>query len=85
MKECSKPFQATTLCGLDENAAGAFAQLVFSPFDESFAENVTLLPSGFHVIPLDPKTDDSASAPLIGFGFLLESGPSGGRPFLKPH
>ncbi|KAF9607931.1 hypothetical protein IFM89_003851 [Coptis chinensis] len=42
--------------GLDENAVGAFAQLVFSPFDESFAESVTLLPSGFRVIPLDPKT-----------------------------
>ncbi|KAF9601230.1 hypothetical protein IFM89_017415 [Coptis chinensis] len=46
----------TYYSGLDENAAGAFAQLVFSPFDESFAENVTLLPSGFRVIPLDPKT-----------------------------
>ncbi|KAF9589854.1 hypothetical protein IFM89_028789 [Coptis chinensis] len=68
------------LCsGLDENAAGAFAQLVFSPFDESFAENVTLLPSGFRVIPLDPKTDDSAAARTLDLASSLESGPSGGR------
>ncbi|KAF9616864.1 hypothetical protein IFM89_032714, partial [Coptis chinensis] len=77
MKECSKPFQ---LCsGLDENAAGAFAQLVFSPFDESFAENVTLLPSGFRVIPLDPKIDDSAAVCTLDLASSLESGPSGGR------
>ena len=45
------------LCsGVDENAAGACAQLVFAPIDESFADDAPLLPSGFRVIPLDPKT-----------------------------
>ena len=44
------------LCsGVDENAVGACAQLVFAPIDESFADDAPLLPSGFHVIPLDPK------------------------------
>lgn len=45
------------LCsGLDENAAGACAQLVFAPIDESCADDAPLLPSGFRVIPLDPKS-----------------------------
>ena len=45
------------LCsGVDENAIGACAQLVFAPIDESFADDALLLPSGFRVIPLDPKT-----------------------------
>ncbi|KAM5587483.1 hypothetical protein ABKV19_006097 [Rosa sericea] len=45
------------LCsGVDENAVGACAQLVFAPIDESFADDAPLLPSGFHVIPLDAKT-----------------------------
>lgn len=43
------------LCsGVDE--IGACAQLVFAPIDESFADDVPLLASGFRVIPLDPKT-----------------------------
>lgn len=45
------------LCsGVDENAIGACAQLVFAPIDESFADDALLLPSGFCIIPLDPKT-----------------------------
>ncbi|RRT70226.1 hypothetical protein B296_00012102 [Ensete ventricosum] len=45
------------LCsGVDEDAIGACTQLVFAPIDESFADDVPLLPSGFRVIPLDPKT-----------------------------
>lgn len=45
------------LCsGVDENAVGACAQLVFAPIDESFADDAPLLPSGFRVIPLDSKT-----------------------------
>jgi hypothetical protein len=42
--------------GVDENASGACAQLVFAPIDESFADDAPLLPSGFRVIPLDAKT-----------------------------
>jgi homeobox-leucine zipper protein len=45
------------LCsGVDENASGACAQLVFAPIDESFADDAPLLPSGFRVIPLETKT-----------------------------
>ncbi|THU61836.1 hypothetical protein C4D60_Mb07t27460 [Musa balbisiana] len=51
------------LCsGVDEDAVGACAQLVFAPIDESFADDVPLLPSGFRVIPLEPKTVDSPAA-----------------------
>lgn len=49
-------FCCSQLCsGVDENAAGACAQLVFAPIDESFGDEAPLLPSGFRVIPLDPK------------------------------
>lgn len=54
------------LCsGVDENAIGACAQLVFAPIDESFADDALLLPSGFRVIPLDPKTVSVYSYGLI--------------------
>ncbi|KAK1399750.1 hypothetical protein POM88_009613 [Heracleum sosnowskyi] len=50
------------LCsGLDENAAGGCAQLVFAPIDETCADDMSLLPSGFHVIPLDPKSDNPSA------------------------
>jgi hypothetical protein len=39
------------LCsGVDENASGACAQLMFAPINDFFADDVPLLPSGFHVI-----------------------------------
>ncbi|CAM6082432.1 unnamed protein product [Calypogeia fissa] len=42
------------LCsGVDENAVGACAQLVFAPVDVAVSDDVPLLPSGFRVIPLD--------------------------------
>ncbi|XP_049931196.1 homeobox-leucine zipper protein HOX32 isoform X2 [Nymphaea colorata] len=51
------------LCsGVDENAVGACAQLVFAPIDESFADDAPLLPSGFRVIPLESK---SLNCPLF--------------------
>ncbi|VAI36303.1 unnamed protein product [Triticum turgidum subsp. durum] len=53
----SRDMYLLQLCsGVDENAAGACAQLVFAPIDESFADDAPLLPSGFRVIPLDAKT-----------------------------
>ncbi|XP_010905420.1 homeobox-leucine zipper protein HOX32 isoform X1 [Elaeis guineensis] len=56
----SRDMYLLQLCsGVDENAVGACAQLVFAPIDESFADDAPLLPSGFRVIPLDPKTQDS--------------------------
>ena len=45
------------LCsGVDEDVVGGCAQLVFAPIDESFADDAPLLPSGFRVIPLEPKS-----------------------------
>ncbi|XP_038720638.1 homeobox-leucine zipper protein ATHB-14-like isoform X1 [Tripterygium wilfordii] len=69
------------LCsGVDENAVGASAQLVFAPIDESFADDAPLLPSGFRVIPLDPKTDGPAASRTLDLASTLEVGPGGVRP-----
>ncbi|CAL9751357.1 unnamed protein product [Musa acuminata subsp. burmannicoides] len=63
------------LCsGVDENAVGACAQLVFAPIDESFADDVPLLPSGFRVTPLDPKTDSPAATRTLDLASTLEIG-----------
>ncbi|XP_041027891.1 homeobox-leucine zipper protein ATHB-14-like isoform X1 [Juglans microcarpa x Juglans regia] len=69
------------LCsGVDENAVGASAQLVFAPIDESFADDAPLLPSGFRVIPLDPKTDGPAATRTLDLASTLEVGAGGARP-----
>ncbi|KAF5952484.1 hypothetical protein HYC85_010428 [Camellia sinensis] len=39
--------------GMDENAVGTCAELIFAPIDASFADDAHLLPSGFRIIPLD--------------------------------
>lgn len=45
------------LCnGIDESTTGGCAQLIFAPIDESFGDDAPLLPSGFRVIPLEPKS-----------------------------
>lgn len=42
------------LCsGVDENAVGNCAELVFAPIDASFSDDAPILPSGFRIIPLD--------------------------------
>lgn len=41
--------------GIDESAVGSCSELVFAPIDEMFPEDAQLLPSGFRIIPLDPK------------------------------
>ncbi|KAL4627762.1 hypothetical protein ACB092_05G189500 [Castanea dentata] len=69
------------LCsGVDENAVGACAQLVFAPIDESFADDAPLLPSGFRVIPLDPKPDGPAATRTLDLASTLEVGAGGARP-----
>ncbi|KAF8410680.1 hypothetical protein HHK36_003213 [Tetracentron sinense] len=69
------------LCsGVDENAAGACAQLVFAPIDETYADDAPLLPSGFRVIPLDPKTDGPAATRTLDLASTMEVGPGGARP-----
>lgn len=42
------------LCsGVDENAVGTCAELIFAPIDASFSDDAPILPSGFRIIPLD--------------------------------
>ncbi|KAM0843881.1 hypothetical protein ACQ4PT_057425 [Festuca glaucescens] len=66
------------LCsGVDENASGACAQLVFAPIDESFADDAPLLPSGFRVIPLDMKTDMPSVTRTLDLASSLEVGSGG--------
>ncbi|KAL6623427.1 hypothetical protein ACP70R_033306 [Stipagrostis hirtigluma subsp. patula] len=66
------------LCsGVDENAPGACAQLVFAPIDESFADDAPLLPSGFRVIPLDAKTDVPSATRTLDLASALEVGSGG--------
>ncbi|KAJ3707174.1 hypothetical protein LUZ61_010879 [Rhynchospora tenuis] len=66
------------LCtGVDENAPGACAQLVFAPIDESFADDAPLLASGFRVTPLEPKTNAPASTRTLDLASTLEIGSSG--------
>ena len=38
---------------MDENAVVTCSELIFAPIDASFADDATLLPSGFRIIPLD--------------------------------
>jgi hypothetical protein len=52
------------LCsGIEENAIGACAQLVFAPMDATVSEDIPLLPSGFRVIPVDNNAVVSNSSP----------------------
>ncbi|KMZ65808.1 Homeobox-leucine zipper protein HOX32 [Zostera marina] len=63
------------LCsGIDESASGGCAQLVFAPIDESFADNAPLLPSGFRVIPLEPKANGPAGTQTLDLASTLEVG-----------
>ncbi|XAR72539.1 hypothetical protein NMG60_11019217 [Bertholletia excelsa] len=77
----SRDMYLLQLCsGVDENAAGGCAQLVFAPIDESFADDAPLLPSGFRVIPLDPKSDGPAATRTLDLASTLEVGHGGARP-----
>ncbi|MQM09477.1 hypothetical protein Taro_042350 [Colocasia esculenta] len=83
----SRDVHLLQLCsGVDESAVGACLQLVFSPIDELFRDDAPLLPSGFHVIPLDSKT--VSPDPALGLYFhmgveLLQSGGETGDSLLK--
>ncbi|XP_071711814.1 homeobox-leucine zipper protein REVOLUTA-like [Rutidosis leptorrhynchoides] len=59
----SRDIHLLQLCnGIDENAVGACSELVFAPIDEMFPDNAPLVPSGFRIIPLDPKSGDVKNA-----------------------
>ncbi|KAL0398264.1 UNVERIFIED_CONTAM: Homeobox-leucine zipper protein ATHB-14 [Sesamum radiatum] len=69
------------LCsGIDETTSGACAQLVFAPIDESFGDDAPVLPSGFRVIPLEPKSDGPTATRTLDLASALEVGHGGARP-----
>ncbi|XP_059640551.1 homeobox-leucine zipper protein ATHB-15 [Cornus florida] len=68
------------LCsGMDENAVGTCAELIFAPIDASFADDAPLLPSGFRIIPLDPGKDASSPNRTLDLASALEIGPAGNK------
>ncbi|XP_024971444.1 homeobox-leucine zipper protein REVOLUTA isoform X1 [Cynara cardunculus var. scolymus] len=78
----SRDIHLLQLCsGIDENAVGACSELIFAPIDEMFPDDAPLIPSGFRIIPLDPKSGDSKDALVTTHRTLdltssLEVGPS---------
>ncbi|URE38388.1 Homeobox-leucine zipper protein [Musa troglodytarum] len=71
----SRNIHLLQLCrGVDENAAGACAQLVFAPIDESFADDTPLLTSGFCIIPLDSRPDGPKATRTLDLASTLEVG-----------
>ncbi|KAI3466870.1 hypothetical protein Pfo_023533 [Paulownia fortunei] len=76
----SRDMYLLQLCsGIDETNTGACAQLVFAPIDESFGDDAPMLPSGFRVIPLDPKSDGPAATRTLDLASALEVGHGGAR------
>ncbi|KAF5741659.1 putative DNA binding protein [Tripterygium wilfordii] len=68
------------LCsGMDENAVGACAELIFAPIDASFADDAPLLPSGFRIIPLDSGKEASSPNRTLDLASALEIGPTGSK------
>ncbi|KAJ4825401.1 Homeobox-leucine zipper protein ATHB-8 [Turnera subulata] len=68
------------LCsGVDENAVGTCAELVFAPIDASFSDDAPIIPSGFRIIPLDAGVDASSPNRTLDLASALEVGPAGNR------
>ncbi|XP_038693610.1 homeobox-leucine zipper protein ATHB-15-like isoform X2 [Tripterygium wilfordii] len=68
------------LCsGMDENAVGACAELIFAPIDTSFADDAPLLPSGFRIIPLDSGKEASSPNRTLDLASALEIGVAGSK------
>ncbi|CAN1784941.1 Homeobox-leucine zipper protein ATHB-8 [Linum perenne] len=69
------------LCnGVDENAVGNCAELIFAPIDASFSDDAPIIPSGFRIIPVDPGMDASSPNRTLDLASALEVGrPSGNK------
>ncbi|KAF4363254.1 hypothetical protein G4B88_016008, partial [Cannabis sativa] len=68
------------LCsGVDENAVGNCAELVFAPIDASFSDDAPILPSGFRIISLDSGTDSPSPNRTLDLASALEVGPAANR------
>ncbi|KAG5248673.1 homeobox-leucine zipper family protein [Salix suchowensis] len=66
-------------CGMDENAVGTCAELIFAPIDATFADDAPLLPSGFRIIPLDSGKEASSPNRTLDLAAALEVGPVGNK------
>ncbi|OIT34487.1 PREDICTED: homeobox-leucine zipper protein ATHB-15-like isoform X1 [Nicotiana attenuata] len=65
------------LCsGMDENAVGTSAELIFAPIDASFADDAPLLPSGFRIISLESGKESSSPNRTLDLTSALETGPA---------
>ncbi|OIW17008.1 hypothetical protein TanjilG_00148 [Lupinus angustifolius] len=65
------------LCsGMDENAVGTCAELIFAPIDASFADDAPLLPSGFRIIPLQSGKEASSPNRTLDLTSALDIGPT---------
>ncbi|XP_060205800.1 homeobox-leucine zipper protein ATHB-15-like isoform X1 [Lycium barbarum] len=63
------------LCGgMDENAVGTCAELIFAPIDASFADDAPLLPSGFCIISLESGKEASSPNRTLDLTSALETG-----------
>ncbi|XP_022874815.1 homeobox-leucine zipper protein REVOLUTA-like isoform X2 [Olea europaea var. sylvestris] len=73
----SRDIHLLQMCsGVDENTVGACSELVFAPIDEMFPDDAPLLPSGFRVNPLDPKSDPLTSFKTLDLTSSLEVRPA---------
>ncbi|KAL8522456.1 hypothetical protein ACS0TY_012568 [Phlomoides rotata] len=66
--------------GMDENAVGTCAELIFAPIDASFAEDAPLLPSGFRIIPLGSGKEAASPNRTLDLASALETGTAGNKP-----
>ncbi|KAL4335779.1 hypothetical protein GQ457_07G038580 [Hibiscus cannabinus] len=66
--------------GVDENAVGTCAELIFAPIDASFSDDMPIIPSGFRIIPLDSGMDASSPNRTLDLASTLEVGAAGNRP-----
>ncbi|KAG2691887.1 hypothetical protein I3760_08G026900 [Carya illinoinensis] len=68
------------LCsGVDENAAGTCAELIFAPIDSSFSDDAPIIPSGFRIIPIESGIDSSSPNRTLDLASALEVGPTGNK------
>ncbi|XP_057739173.1 homeobox-leucine zipper protein ATHB-8 [Arachis stenosperma] len=68
------------LCsGVDENAVGTSAELIFAPIDASFSDDAPILPSGFRIIPLDSTSDAASPNRTLDLASALEVGTAGSK------
>ncbi|MFS8022010.1 hypothetical protein Hanom_Chr16g01434401 [Helianthus anomalus] len=61
---------------MDENVVWMCAELIFAPFDYSFADDAPLFPLGFRTIPLDSGKEKSSRNRTLDLASALDVGAS---------